>query len=399
MVKTTPFSEGQYLFKEGQSGKLIYRLVSGRAEVVKRTSAGERVVGAIAPGDFIGEMGALTACLRNASTRFNENSVVEEYSRAEFVHLIRKDANLGLKLLHALSLRTRAQITLLQDAPALPPPKTLGQKWQVALERVNEWLRGRWKTLPLLHKAPKVFSASSFPRRDFKRGTKVFSEGQLSEQVYWVAKGKVQISRPSAGKGLPHMGVIRPSEFLGEMGVLESVPRSATATALTDVTAYVITPNEFFELLRSSPAAYFAVLDALCERARRLQKLTHQAYAAQGAGAEGENVFQVASSIDSMAQLAEQRFLVEAGKMRQFLSTQVERGNYLKQVYQRYLRGEASAEEMEKANTYLRDYLKMAGLGTLFLLPGGMITVPLAAKIGKAIGVDIFPSSDENSEN
>ena len=100
-----------------------------------------------------------------------------------------------------------------------------------------------------------------------------------------------------------------------------------------------------------------------------------------------------------MAQLAEQRFLVEAGKMRQFLSTQVERGNYLKQVYQRYLRGEASAEEMEKANTYLRDYLKMAGLGTLFLLPGGMITVPLAAKIGKAIGVDIFPSSEDGGEN
>jgi len=37
----------------------------------------------------------------------------------------------------------------------------------------------------------------------------------------------------------------------------------------------------------------------------------------------------------------------------------------------------------------------MAGVGTLFLLPGGIITVPLAAKIGKALGVDIFPTATE----
>ncbi len=400
-MKTKQFAKGQLLFKEGDSSATVFRLVSGKAVAIKRTATGEKVVGHVSAGEFIGEMGVLTASRRNASTRFEEDSVVESFTRSEFVQLIRHDPNLGLKLLHALSLRTRAQLALLNDAPAVAAttPLTWPQKVEHALEWINEFLRARWKTLPLLHKTPHVFSAASFPRRVFTKGAVLFHEGEISDQVFWIDKGRVGISRENRNGLLPQMGLIRKAEFLGEMGVLESVPRSATARAASEVTVCLITPNEFFELLRSSPAAFFSVLDALCERARRLQKLTHRAYATQQLlDGTSENVFQVASSIDSMSQLAEQRFLVEAGKMRQFLSTQVDRGNFMKEVYQRHLKGKATAEEMEKANVYLRDYLKMAGLGTLFLLPGGMVTIPLAAKIGKAMGVDIFPSGDEEEK-
>ena len=64
-------------------------------------------------------------------------------------------------------------------------------------------------------------------------------------------------------------------------------------------------------------------------------------------------------------------------------------------TYEKYLRGTATREEMEQANAVLRDYLKLASIGTLLILPGAPVTIPLVAKLGKAVGVDIFPSSVE----
>jgi hypothetical protein len=78
-------------------------------------------------------------------------------------------------------------------------------------------------------------------------------------------------------------------------------------------------------------------------------------------------------------------------KVRRFFHVQLENGKYIKNVYQKSLRREASKEELERANAYFRDYLKMAGIGTLLVLPGAPLTIPLAVKIGKAMGVDILP--------
>jgi len=45
-------------------------------------------------------------------------------------------------------------------------------------------------------------------------------------------------------------------------------------------------------------------------------------------------------------------------------------------TYHDYLRGTATREEMERANAVLRDYLKIAGVGTLLILPGAPLTIP-----------------------
>jgi hypothetical protein len=96
-----------------------------------------------------------------------------------------------------------------------------------------------------------------------------------------------------------------------------------------------------------------------------------------------------------VAQLAQQRLVDETLKVRRFFHVQLENGKYIKNVYQKSLRREASKEELERANAYFRDYLKMAGIGTLLILPGAPLTIPLAVKIGRAMGVDILPEAAE----
>jgi hypothetical protein len=128
------------------------------------------------------------------------------------------------------------------------------------------------------------------------------------------------------------------------------------------------------------------VIDALCERARWTRALS-----AAWDGDSG-SLLDALRSVDSMAQLAQERLVDEALRARAYFAAQLGRGRVMTATYQNYLRGTATREEMEQANAVLRDYLKIAGIGTLLILPGAPITIPLVAKVGKALGVDIFPS-------
>ena len=387
------FRAGGYLFEQGSPSRHAYRLISGRGEILRNTPREDGRVAVINPGDFMGEMGLLIATPRNASARFMKDSEVEEYSRSDFLRLIRAEKELALRLLHALSLRTRAQIELLSRVPA--DVTRAKENWQ---EKLNRYLRTRLRSFPLSQKAAADLASAAYERIPVEKGDLIFREGDLSESVYWVESGRIRVERREP-VGVPHVGHVERHEFLGEMGILESVPRSADAIAERKGVLKAIPAGEFLRLLEHSPAIYFFVVETLCERARRMHYLNSdiQRLASRPDSKEAD-LFVTASSIDSMAQLAQQRLLSEANRMKRFFSTQKERGGFVSGAYQRYLKGTATAEEMERANAYLRDYLKMVGVSALFLLPGGVVTVPLAAKIGKAIGVDIFPAAEAGDE-
>jgi hypothetical protein len=63
------------------------------------------------------------------------------------------------------------------------------------------------------------------------------------------------------------------------------------------------------------------------------------------------------------------------------------------QIYQRYVIGQASSEEMRRANQQFRSVLKSMGFGVLLLLPFSPITLPFAIKLGHKFGINILPDS------
>jgi|TARA_R110001599_G_scaffold2375_3_gene12803 hypothetical protein len=62
-------------------------------------------------------------------------------------------------------------------------------------------------------------------------------------------------------------------------------------------------------------------------------------------------------------------------------------------IYKRYTRRDASAEEMRIANQQFVDILKGLGIGIFAILPFAPITIPLMIKIGRLVGVEILPSA------
>jgi CRP-like cAMP-binding protein len=71
------------------------------------------------------------------------------------------------------------------------------------------------------------------------------------------------------GRGI---GTLGPGDFFGELALLSGGPRSATVTATSAVHLMMLAPAQFERVLDEEPAVRRAVLRALGERLRTLEK-------------------------------------------------------------------------------------------------------------------------------
>lgn len=62
-------------------------------------------------------------------------------------------------------------------------------------------------------------------------------------------------------------------------------------------------------------------------------------------------------------------------------------------IYRKYTMGQATKEEMSEANAQFFDVIKGLGIGVFAVLPFAPITIPIAIKLGRLVGVEILPSA------
>ena len=99
--------------------------------------------------------------------------------------------------------------------------------------------------------------------RDYADGECVFTEGENSFEMYVVQSGTVVVSK----SGL-ELAVLRRGDFLGEMSLLESLPRSATVVARGPARLLCIQPGGFLLKIRRDPTFAFELLQSLSRRIR-----------------------------------------------------------------------------------------------------------------------------------
>ncbi len=106
-------------------------------------------------------------------------------------------------------------------------------------------------------------------RRHFPAGTTIFSEGDVSDQAYILRSGRVEVLKETPA-GPVRLAIMGPGDVLGEMGLLDERPRSASAHALESVAADAVSAAEFVAMLNGDPAKSMEILRALFERHRHL---------------------------------------------------------------------------------------------------------------------------------
>ena len=77
--------------------------------------------------------------------------------------------------------------------------------------------------------------------------------------------------------------------------------------------------------------------------------------------------------------------------LKEKLTDETESSRAMLKTYSYYLKGEASDEELEKANQQLNEILKYLSLGLMAVIPLAPITIPMIAKFAKKHNIDLLP--------
>lgn len=108
----------------------------------------------------------------------------------------------------------------------------------------------------------------SSDRLTYAEGQVMFSAGDAPDSAYIVLDGAVDISVPTP-KGSLVVNTLGRNDVIGEIGIFGDVPRTATATARSQVEVLRLSRDVFVNVIRSNPDAAIALIRILADRLAR----------------------------------------------------------------------------------------------------------------------------------
>ncbi|MPZ36473.1 MAG: cyclic nucleotide-binding domain-containing protein [Rhizobiales bacterium] len=104
--------------------------------------------------------------------------------------------------------------------------------------------------------------------RSVRRGTLIFARGDAGTSLFAICSGTVKIGAPSADGKDAVFNLVSDGAIFGEIAVLDGLPRSADAMALTDCEFMVIERRDFVALIRERAEFAVKLIEVLCRRLR-----------------------------------------------------------------------------------------------------------------------------------
>ncbi|MEX1125057.1 MAG: ATP-binding protein [Acidimicrobiia bacterium] len=113
-------------------------------------------------------------------------------------------------------------------------------------------------------------------------GQVIIEEGSMSDGLYVVTEGELEVTKVSGGRSIS-LARVGAGEVLGEISLLDDVPRIATVTAITDV-AYIKVPSDTFGELLEDPKMVLKMLRTVTSRLRETEGLVRSEERMAGLG-------------------------------------------------------------------------------------------------------------------
>ena len=115
----------------------------------------------------------------------------------------------------------------------------------------------------------------------YQNGDVVFRQGDESHTMFEIQSGRIGIYANYQTPKEKQLAVFEQGETFGEMGMIENLPRSATAVALADDTRVEeINAAEFSDYFEEKPVQVFLLVKQLSQRLRETTKNYKEACAA-----------------------------------------------------------------------------------------------------------------------
>ena len=107
----------------------------------------------------------------------------------------------------------------------------------------------------------------------YRPGQTIFEAGESGHALYLIRSGRVKIAHCNLDGKEKVLAYLNPGEIFGEMSLVDEEPRSATATAVDEVTLHALYLEEYWGLVRRYPRVAHNLARII---ARRLREMNHE---------------------------------------------------------------------------------------------------------------------------
>jgi CRP-like cAMP-binding protein len=112
-----------------------------------------------------------------------------------------------------------------------------------------------------------ILTGNNVETRRVKAGGVIFRTGEQADGLFVIKSGYVRIQI-----GNRTMAELTVDDIFGEMALIDSEPRSATAIAITDVELVPVSEKQFLFLVSQTPYFALKVMRTLAQRLRTMNK-------------------------------------------------------------------------------------------------------------------------------
>jgi len=213
-----PFSEGEYVFEQGEEGDTFYVIVEGCAHALRQESEEqeEQVIGELGEGAYFGERALLKKQVRYAGVKAVSGK------------------------LHTMCISRRVFEAHLGPLSELVPDKYVLDDKEIAriLSGMNIFAN--------LEPAQLSALVAAMSKKEVREGEYVLKQGEMGDAFYVMTDGEAAVLRTEEGQeGETVLARLCRASYFGERALLKAEPRSASVRAASKVDVLFITRKRF----------------------------------------------------------------------------------------------------------------------------------------------------------
>ena len=103
----------------------------------------------------------------------------------------------------------------------------------------------------------------------FFKGEVIFREGEIGDKLFVIVEGKVNVVKGYRAASQVTLAILGPTDYFGEMSVLDNEPRSATILIAEDARLLSISGEKLRDIVQQKPEIAFEIFKVLSSRLRR----------------------------------------------------------------------------------------------------------------------------------
>ncbi|NBC28627.1 MAG: cyclic nucleotide-binding domain-containing protein [Spirochaetes bacterium] len=231
---------GDTLFLQGDPATAIYFLISGELSVCLEDGFGCSEIALLREGSVVGELALLSGEQRTATVTAIKASVLLEVAFTDFFALGLHHPAMIVAFFERVMprLRETRKVELVRRSFGVPDPA-----WNMAIARRMTWrTRGKDEV--------------------------VVERGDEADGLYLIVSGRLAVLSNGDDDTTPPV-ILLPGDIVGEMAVIDNLPRSATVVALRPSDLLYLSKKDFAELMGDEPKALLHLVRMLVSRERR----------------------------------------------------------------------------------------------------------------------------------